>query len=81
MDMLRDLNQEFKLNVSYKKAWRGRQKAFDTVMGTPAASFAQLPYYCHNLKLANAGTVTHIETDAQGRFKLLYIGFGVAVSI
>ena len=80
-DIQRDLKLEFNLDISYQKAWRGRQKAFDMVMGTPAASFAQLPYYCHNLKLANAGTVTHIETDAQGRFKQLYIGFGVAVSI
>nr|GEX38933.1 hypothetical protein [Tanacetum cinerariifolium] len=25
-----------------------------------------------------ASTITHIETDAEGRFKLLYVGFGVA---
>ncbi|GKB79507.1 hypothetical protein Tco_0946402 [Tanacetum coccineum] len=48
-------------------------------MGSPAESFAQLPYYCHNLKLVNEGTVTHIETDAEGRFKLLYVGFGVEI--
>ncbi|GJY69508.1 hypothetical protein Tco_0472490 [Tanacetum coccineum] len=58
---------------------RGRKKELDMAMGSPAESFAQLPYYCHNLKLANEGTVTHIETDAEGRFKLLYVGFGVAV--
>ncbi|GKD91621.1 hypothetical protein Tco_1367128, partial [Tanacetum coccineum] len=56
-----------------------RKKAFDMAMGSPVESFAQLPYYCHNLKLANEGTVTHIETGAEGRFKLLYVGFGVAI--
>nr|GEV83456.1 transposase, MuDR, MULE transposase domain protein [Tanacetum cinerariifolium] len=29
--------------------------------------------------MTNKGTVTHIETDAKGRFKLLYVGFGVAI--
>nr|GEW01074.1 transposase, MuDR, MULE transposase domain protein [Tanacetum cinerariifolium] len=47
--------------------------------GSLAESFAQLSYYCHNLKMANEGTFTHIETDAEGRFKLLYVGFGVAI--
>ncbi|GKD75807.1 transposase, MuDR, MULE transposase domain protein, partial [Tanacetum coccineum] len=55
------------------------KKAFDMAMGSPAESFAQLSYYCHNLKLANEGTVTHIETDVEGRFKLLYVGFGVEI--
>ncbi|GJZ22456.1 transposase, MuDR, MULE transposase domain protein [Tanacetum coccineum] len=39
-------------------------------------SFSQFPYYCHNLKFSNEGTVTHIETDEQGRFKMLFVGFG-----
>nr|GEY67660.1 transposase, MuDR, MULE transposase domain protein [Tanacetum cinerariifolium] len=29
--------------------------------------------------MANEGSVTHIETDAEGCFKLLYVGFGVAI--
>ncbi|PWA71871.1 transposase, MuDR, MULE transposase domain protein [Artemisia annua] len=47
--------------------------------GDPEASFEQLPMICHNLKLKNPGTVTHIETDDAGRFKLVFIAFGVAI--
>nr|GEX06022.1 hypothetical protein [Tanacetum cinerariifolium] len=39
----------------------------------------QLSYYCYNLKLANEGTVTHIHTDADGRFEMLYVGFGFPI--
>ncbi|GJU84981.1 transposase, MuDR, MULE transposase domain protein [Tanacetum coccineum] len=78
-DIQRDLKMVLNIDISYKKARRGRKKAFDMAMGSPAESFAQLPYYFHNLKLANKGTVTHIETDAEGRFKLLYVGVGVAI--
>nr|GFA90327.1 transposase, MuDR, MULE transposase domain protein [Tanacetum cinerariifolium] len=80
-DIQRDLKIDLNIDISYKKARGGRKKAFDMAMGSPAESFAQLPYYCHNLKMANEGTVTHIETDAEGRFKLLYVGFDVAVSM
>nr|GEY41963.1 transposase, MuDR, MULE transposase domain protein [Tanacetum cinerariifolium] len=78
-DIQRDLKIDLNIDISYKKSWRGRKKAFDMAMGSPAESFAQLPYYCHNLKMANEGTVTHIETDAEGCFKLLYVGFSVAI--
>ncbi|GKD36004.1 transposase, MuDR, MULE transposase domain protein [Tanacetum coccineum] len=47
--------------------------------GCPVASFAQLPYYCHNLELTNDGTVTHIETDDEDRFKMVFISFGVMI--
>ncbi|GKA46212.1 transposase, MuDR, MULE transposase domain protein [Tanacetum coccineum] len=77
-DIQRDLKIDLSIDISYKKAWRGRKKAFDMAMASQAESFAQLPHYCHNLKLANEGTVTHIKNDAEGRFKLLYVGFGVA---
>ncbi|GJR35588.1 transposase, MuDR, MULE transposase domain protein [Tanacetum coccineum] len=75
----KDIQMDLNIDISYKKSWRGRKKVFDIAMGSPAESFAQLPYYCHNLILASEGTVTHIETDAEGRFKLLYVGFGVAI--
>nr|GEV91567.1 hypothetical protein [Tanacetum cinerariifolium] len=47
--------------------------------GSHEDSFSQLPYYCHNLKLSNEGTVTHVQTDKQGRFEMLFVGFGFAI--
>ncbi|GJW48595.1 hypothetical protein Tco_0080241 [Tanacetum coccineum] len=73
-----DLNIEYNFDVSYKRAWKAKQLALESNQGCLIASFAQLPYYCYNLKLANENTVTHIDTDNEGRFKMLFIGFGVA---
>nr|GEV59714.1 transposase, MuDR, MULE transposase domain protein [Tanacetum cinerariifolium] len=42
-------------------------------------SFSWLSHYCYKLKLANEGTVTHIHTDVDGRFEMLYVGFGCAI--
>ncbi|GKC62211.1 hypothetical protein Tco_1089809 [Tanacetum coccineum] len=75
---INDLNIEYNFDISYKRAWKAKQLALESNQGCPIASFAQLPYYSNNLKLANENTVTHIDTDNEGRFKMLFIGFGVA---
>ena len=80
-DIKADINQQYNIDISYKKAWWGKNVALELVNGCPKESFEQLPYYCHNLKLKNEGTVTHIATDDEGHFKMCFIGFGVAVSI
>ncbi|GJW89963.1 hypothetical protein Tco_0167516 [Tanacetum coccineum] len=80
-DIINDLNIEYNFDVSYKRAWKAKQLALESNQGCLIASFAQLPYYCYNLKLANENTVTHIDTDNEGRFKMLFIGFGVALIV
>lgn len=78
-DIIRDLNLGMNIDVSYKRAWKGKQLALEANHGCPKESFAHLPIFCYNLKLANRGTVTHINTDNDRRFKDLFIGFGAAV--
>ncbi|GKA19807.1 phospholipase-like protein [Tanacetum coccineum] len=77
-DIINDLNIEYNFDVSYKRDWKAKQLALESNQGCPITSFAQLPYYCYNLKLANRNTITHIDTDNEGRFKMLFIGFGAA---
>lgn len=36
--------------------------------------------FFHNLEMTNEGSVTHIETDDEDHFKMVFIAFGVAVS-
>nr|GEW98397.1 hypothetical protein [Tanacetum cinerariifolium] len=42
------------------------------MLGTPEESFAELPLYCHNLKVKNQGTITHIGTDDEDRFEIFF---------
>nr|GEV12875.1 MLO-like protein 4 [Tanacetum cinerariifolium] len=46
---------------------------------TPEESFAELPLYCHNLKVKNSGTITHIETHDQDRFEIFFLAVGDAI--
>nr|GEX51438.1 transposase, MuDR, MULE transposase domain protein [Tanacetum cinerariifolium] len=61
------------------RAWGGRNMTLKILNGSHEDSFSQLPHYCYNLKLASEGTVTHIHTDVDGRFEMLYVGFGCAI--
>ncbi|GJU20858.1 hypothetical protein Tco_1154200 [Tanacetum coccineum] len=70
-----DLN----IDITYKQAWRSKKVALESLFGCHVASFAQLPYYCHNLEMINDGTVTHIETDNEDRFKMVFIALGVVI--
>ncbi|GJW11787.1 transposase, MuDR, MULE transposase domain protein [Tanacetum coccineum] len=74
-----DVNMEWNVYISYKKAWTGKQLALASTQGCPIELFAQLPFYCYNLKRGNEGTVTDIDIDDEGRFKMCFIGFGVAI--
>ncbi|KAE8668752.1 Serine carboxypeptidase 1 [Hibiscus syriacus] len=77
--IMTDMNARFKISISYSQAWRAKCYALELLRGSPEASFAQLPAYCHNLKLKNPGSVTHIKTDRDGRFELLFIAIGAAI--
>ncbi|GKB01344.1 hypothetical protein Tco_0829388 [Tanacetum coccineum] len=52
-----------------------KQQQLEQDFNEVESSFTQLPYYFHNLKLANEGTVTHIETDDEGCFKMCFLAF------
>ena len=80
-DIQNDINQEYNIDISYKQAWGSKNVALETLEGCPKASFEQLPVFCHNLELTDDGTVTHIDTDEENHFKMVFIAFGVAVSI
>ncbi|GMN44818.1 hypothetical protein TIFTF001_014009 [Ficus carica] len=44
------MSQELKVQVSYWKAWKGRQFAQNLIRGMPQHSFTMLPLYCYMLE-------------------------------
>ncbi|KAD7478401.1 hypothetical protein E3N88_01537 [Mikania micrantha] len=79
-EIVKDINQRFKVNISYKQAWRGKHYAEQLLSGSAEEAFVKLPAYCHNLELANPGTITHILRDEFNSFEMVFIAIGAAVS-
>nr|GEX58644.1 hypothetical protein [Tanacetum cinerariifolium] len=73
------MNARFKIDISYSQAWRAKCYALQLLRGTPEESFNELPLCCHNLKLKNQGTITHIETDDEDRFEIFFLAVGAVI--
>nr|GEU30595.1 hypothetical protein [Tanacetum cinerariifolium] len=72
-EIMTDMNARFKIDISYSQAWRAKCYALKLLRGTPEESFVELHLYCHNLKLKNQRTITHIETDDDDRFEIFFL--------
>nr|GEX61954.1 hypothetical protein [Tanacetum cinerariifolium] len=78
-DIQLNLALEWNIDISYKCGWGVKRSALNMLNDSHHDSFSQLPYYCHNLKLENEGSITHILTDEQGRFEMLFVRFSFAI--
>ncbi|XP_022042361.1 uncharacterized protein LOC110945030 [Helianthus annuus] len=80
-EIVKDFRQRFEVEITNLQAWRGKSYALELLQGTTRDSFAELPIYCYNLKLANPGSVTHILVDEQSRFEMVCVALGVVWGI
>ncbi|KAK9065818.1 hypothetical protein SSX86_015219 [Deinandra increscens subsp. villosa] len=78
-EIIHDIREKYKIQISYRQAWRGKSYALELLQGTSGDSFCQLPYYFYNLELSNPGTVTDIMVDDENRFEMCFMAIGVAV--
>ncbi|XP_062088837.1 uncharacterized protein LOC133795404 [Humulus lupulus] len=76
---MNDMNDDFGVTMGYIKAWRSREKALRLVRGNLDDSYQKLPIYLYMLKQANPGTITHLLTENEDRFKYLYIAFSNSI--
>ncbi|XP_038680939.1 uncharacterized protein LOC119981869 [Tripterygium wilfordii] len=75
---MQDMRREYGVNITYDKAWRARECALDSLRGSAEESFAYLPHYCAVLEINDPGTITHIESDDENRFKYFFMAIGAS---
>ncbi|KAA0047473.1 MuDRA-like transposase [Cucumis melo var. makuwa] len=54
-DIIEDMRQDYGINMSYEKAQRGRENAYERVRGSPEESYNLLRKYGEALKFTNPG--------------------------
>ncbi|XP_073317760.1 uncharacterized protein [Primulina huaijiensis] len=52
------------VEISYFKAWRGRQLALDKLLGSPEESYLIMPSYFYIIEQVNRGSKTDLVTDS-----------------
>ncbi|KAL4011269.1 hypothetical protein IC575_028321 [Cucumis melo] len=65
--------------MSYEKAWRARENAYERVRGSPKESYNLLRRYGEALKFTNPGTIFHMKLEDDRFFKYLFMAVGACV--
>ncbi|KAL5559897.1 hypothetical protein UlMin_036108 [Ulmus minor] len=77
-DIVDDVRERFEVQITYNKAWRAREAAYDTLCGMPKESYTFLPSFLHVLVECNPGTTTDLVLTQEGQFN--YFFFALATS-
>ncbi|KAA0064046.1 MuDRA-like transposase [Cucumis melo var. makuwa] len=78
-DIIEDMRQDYGINMSYEKAWRARENAYERVRGSPEESYNLLRRYGEALKFTNPGTIFRMELEDDRFFKYLLMAVGPCV--
>jgi len=73
-----DLKMELGVDITYYKAWHGRELALKRINGTHEEAYAKLPKYCEDLVNSNPHTTAIIERDEDCKFKQIFISYGAS---
>ncbi|KAL0545226.1 hypothetical protein IC582_020375 [Cucumis melo] len=78
-DIIEDMRQDYDINMSYEKAWRARENAYERVRGSLEESYNFLRRYGEALKFTNPGTIFHMKLEDDRFFKYLFMAVGACV--
>lgn len=72
---VKELKLKYGVDVSYRKAWLGVEKARGFVYGDYTKSFKELTWFVEAFRGSNPDSVCDLERDEFDRFKRLFVGF------
>ncbi|XP_075507547.1 uncharacterized protein LOC142544377 [Primulina tabacum] len=76
MSMMRN---SMNADISYYKAWKGKELADNMLKDNTTQSFTKLTCYLHMVEQMNRGSITDIFVDEENRFKYMFLAFGACV--
>lgn len=66
-EIIYDMTDKYKIDVSNTQAWCAKTYVINALQRYVDKSFLLLFDYCHNPKLQNPRTVTHIDTNTENK--------------
>ncbi|XP_056174629.1 uncharacterized protein LOC115666844 [Syzygium oleosum] len=75
-DILHDIYKQYGIKISYKQAWRAKERGLAAIYGSSEDGYCLLPAYCEQIKRTNPGSVAKVfTTGADNRFHGLFVSF------
>ncbi|XP_048134100.1 uncharacterized protein LOC125314884 [Rhodamnia argentea] len=61
-DILHDIYKQYGIKISYKQAWRAKERGLAAIYGSSEEGYYLLPAYCEQIKSTNPGSVAEVFT-------------------
>lgn len=79
-EILEEIHRVHGITLSYKQAWRGKERIMAVVRGSFEEDYRILPQYCNQIILTNPGSIASVYVDpADNCFQRLFISFQASI--
>ncbi|XP_010274154.1 PREDICTED: uncharacterized protein LOC104609525 [Nelumbo nucifera] len=79
-EILEEIHRVHGITLSYKQAWRGKERIMATVRGSFEEGYRLLPQYCAQVKRTNPGSIASVYGNpADNCFQRLFVSFQASI--
>lgn len=79
-EILEEIHRVHGITLSYKQAWRGKERIMATMRGSFEEGYRLLPQYCEQVKRTNPGSIATVYgNEADNCFQRLFISFHASI--
>ena len=79
MEIMKDLELELGIRMTYMQAWRAREYVRLLVMGRPVDHYKLLPWMCAAIERGNPDSRAFVELEGT-RFKRMFVAYGACLN-
>ena len=78
-ELMATLSREYGVKLTYKQAYRAKEKALEEIQGSPSQSYMMIPWICERLKETDNGTVAEYKATPDNTFECVFIAYGCCI--
>ncbi|XP_021894214.1 uncharacterized protein LOC110811875, partial [Carica papaya] len=79
-EILEEIHRVHGITLSYKQAWRGKERIMAAIRGSFEEDYRLLPQYCDQVQKANPGSIALVYSNPNdGSFQHLFISFQASI--
>ncbi|GFZ19765.1 hypothetical protein Acr_28g0004700 [Actinidia rufa] len=79
-EILEEIHRVHGITLSYKQAWRGKERLMANVRGSFEEDYRLLPQYCHQIRRTNPGSLASVYVNPSDNcFQRLFVSFQASI--
>ena len=78
-ELMTTLSREYGVKLTYKQAYRAKEKELEEIQGSPSQSYMMIPWICERLKETDNGTVAEYKATPDNTFECVFVAYGYCI--